>query len=239
MPDISSVIDLDKHVVAVPTHRFIDQDCNHCLWALHDLGVRIDISKGASAIDAIRNTMATTAMEEGLDSILFIDADMVFGAEFAVELLMSDEPVVAGLYAAKRLGKGQINAYFAEGIKTVRFGEWATELVPLRRVGAGFLRIKTAVLRRMVDELQLPYCRTGDSWAYPFFMPMIVEENGKKLYLTEDYAFSWRCGQIGVTPMANTQQRLYHLGDYAFGWEEACGNYIPRSRNLEYKIPPT
>ncbi len=52
MPDLSTVLDLSKHLVLVPVHRFVDQDTNFCLWGLHDLGVKVKFSKGASAIDA-------------------------------------------------------------------------------------------------------------------------------------------------------------------------------------------
>jgi hypothetical protein len=88
----------------------------------------------------------------------------------------------------------------------------------------------------MRDELNLPYCRMAHTHGWPFFQPTIVEEDGETRYLAEDYAFCWRCHQIGITPLCDTSFRLYHIGDYAYGWEEGAGDYIPRSRNLEYRI---
>ncbi len=140
---------------------------------------------------------------------------MVFGPEFAIKLLLSDAPVIAGLYAAKVLGRGRINACFPDGTKRVRFGDWATEPVPLKRVGAGFLRIKVAVLEQLVERL----------------------EGGTPVYLTEDYAFCHRCGLAGIPIVGDASERLYHLGDYAFGLEEASGQYIQRQRNLFYDLP--
>ena len=238
MPDLSKVLDLSKHLVLVPVHRFVDQDTNFCLWGLHDLGVKVKFSKGASAIDATRNALASAAVKDKLDSILFIDADMVFGPEFAIKLLLSDAPVIAGLYAAKVLGRGRINACFPDGTKQVKFGDWATEPVPLKRVGAGFLRIKVAVLKTLTERLELPYCRMADGFAWPFFQPLIYDEGGTPVYLTEDYAFCHRCGLAGIPIVGDAQDRLYHLGDYAFGLEEASGQYIERQRNLFYDLPP-
>jgi len=236
MPDLSAVLDLAKHVVKVPVHRFVDTDTYDCLRGLEDLGVRVDYSKGASAIDLTRSVMASDALSEGMESILFIDSDMFFNPADAVKLLFSDAPVIAGAYAAKKLGNGQLNADFGPGVAAVKMGDWAKEPTPVRKVGTGFMRIKTTLLVKMRDELRLPYCRMAHTYAWPFFQPVIVQEDGETRYLAEDYAFCWRCHQIGVTPLVDTSFRLYHLGDYAYGWEEAAGDYIPRGRNIEYQV---
>ena len=234
MPDLSSVMDPSRHMVWVPVHRFVEQDTSFCIRALEELGFQVGYSKGASAIDCTRNILATRSLSDGLDSILFIDADMMFSPEDAVRLFLKPELVVAGVYAAKVLGKGQLNACFPDDVKRIKLGQWATELTPVKRVGAGFLRIKTAALQTMVDVLKLPLCRMSHTRAYPFFQPMVVDEGDEPFYLTEDYAFCERCRLAGIQPWADTSFRLYHIGDYAYGWEEAAGQYIPRGRNLEY-----
>jgi hypothetical protein len=236
VPDLSAILDLSRHVVKVPVHRFIDTDTYDCLRGLEDLGVRVDYSKGASAIDLTRSVLATDAVREGMESILFIDSDMFFNPADAVKLLLSDAPVIAGAYAAKKLG----NADFGPWVTSVNMGHWAKEPIPVRKVGTGMMRIKTSLLVRMRDELELPYCRMAHTYGWPFFMPVIVQEDGETRYLAEDYAFCWRCHQLGVAPMVDTSFRLYHLGDYAYGWEEGAGDYIPRGRNIEYQIrnPP-
>ncbi len=236
MHDLAAHLDLSKHVVFVPVHRFIDTDTYDCLRGVEDLGIRVDYSKGASAIDLTRSVLASAAIQDGLESILFIDADMFFHPADVVKLLLSDAPVIAGAYAAKKLGNGQLNADFGPGVKSIKMGDWAKEPIPVRKVGTGFMRIKTGLLLKMRDELELPYCRMAHSHGWPFFMPAIVQEDGETRYLAEDYAFCWRCHQIGVVPLVDTSFRLYHLGDYAFGWEEAAGQYIPRSRNVEFQI---
>ena len=161
---------------------------------------------------------------------------MMFDPADAVRLLLRPEPVVAGVYAAKKLGNGQLNADFGPNLDRIKLGEWATEPTPCRKVGAGFLRIKCSLLERMRDELRLPLCQVAHTYAWPFFQPMIVEEEGQLRYLGEDYSFCRRCTDIGCEILIDGSFRLYHLGDYAFGWEESAGEYVKRFRNLDYTI---
>lgn len=75
----------------------------------------------------------------------------------------------------------------------------------------------------MIEELSLPLCNT--KWgrgAWPFFQPIWVPDgDGGQHYLGEDWSFSHRLSQIGVTPMADTSIRLWHYGKYGYGWEDA------------------
>jgi hypothetical protein len=229
--------DLSRYLASVPVARFVEMDCDLCLRQLEATGVRVDRGKGSSAIDQARNVRASQAIRDGYESILFIDSDMLFDPLDAIKLFRRPEPVVAGVYAAKLLKHGQLNAWFGEGITEVRFGAWADRLYPVRRIGGGFLRIKVDFLKRMVRELKLPYCRSGGTFAWPFFQPVVVRECGEDRYLTEDYAFSWRCCQMGTPPLADTSFRLWHIGDYTYGLEEAGGDYIERAANVLHQVP--
>jgi hypothetical protein len=233
---IGGSFDPKRHIVQVPVARFVELDCDHCLRGLESLGVRVDRSKGSSAIDIARNIRATDAIVEGFDSVLFIDSDMLFDPADALTLLRSPEPVIAGAYAAKKLGNGQLNVDFEDGVESVRFGDWAPAPYPVRAVGAGFLRIKTAALKHIARELKLPWCRIAERFAWPFFQPMVIDTPEGACYLGEDYSFIHRCRLAGLTPKVDTSFRLYHIGDYAYGLEEAAGEYLQRSRNIDYRI---
>jgi hypothetical protein len=227
----------ERHIVHVPVARFIEMDCDHCLRKLErEYGVRVDRSKGSSAIDITRNIRATQALVDGFESMLFIDSDMMFDPADAVKLFQSDEPVVAGIYAAKKLGNGQLNVDMADGIDAIKIGEWCNELYPIKAVGAGFLRIKISALKHIAKELKLPFCRMAERYAYPFFQPMVVDMDGLPAYLGEDYSFIYRCRQAGLVPKIDPSFRLWHIGDYAYGCEEAAGDYIKRSKNLHHQL---
>ena len=112
----------------------------------------------------------------------------------------------------------------------VVFGPAAPGLYPMLYASTGFLRIRAEVLRRMIDELKLPLCHWGPiKDFYPFFLPLCVPDGrGGTRYLTEDYSFSHRLHQIGITPMADTTIKLYHFGKYGFSFEDLN----PRQRIL-------
>jgi hypothetical protein len=65
---------------------------------------------------------------------------------------------------------------------------------------------------------------------------MIVEDEVDGLhYLGEDWAFSHRLRQAGITPMADTSIRLWHYGRHPFGWEDV-GTDRPRYETFVYRL---
>ncbi len=152
-----------------------------------------------------------------------------------LRILARPEPVISGVYAKK--GMREMASIFADGTKEVLFGPEVKDPYPLKYAATGFFRIQAEVLRKMITELKLPLCNTH--WGrgvWPFFQPMIIPHGeGKFHYLGEDWAFSHRCGQIGITPLADTTIRLWHWGRHGFTWEEA-GSTPTRYRSYNYKL---
>ena len=210
-----------KAAVLVPHLNGVDWECEQSLRKLEEAGVRVVRSGGISAIDVARNRLASDALHDGAESILFIDADLGFDPLDALRLLARPEPVVSGVYAKK--GRREFASVFAEGVEEVVFGANAPGLYPLKYAATGFLRIKASVLRRMIAELDLPHCnRKWGRGEWPFFQPTVVPQgDGEFHYLGEDWAFSHRLARIGVTPMADTSIRLWHYGRHPFDWEDA------------------
>lgn len=54
----------------------------------------------------------------------------------------------------------------------------------------------------------------------PYFLPMVVEEDGVAWYLGEDYAFCERARRCGYRIVADTTVRLQHIGMYGYSWED-------------------
>lgn len=211
-----------KSVVLVPHHNGIDPECEESLQRLKNGGLKVVRRAGCSAIDLARNELISAALLDGYESMLFIDSDIGFDPCDAYRLLARPEPVVAGVYAMK--GQRALAGHFAEGSDRILFGPDVAGPYPLKYAAAGFLRIKAWVLRRMIDELELPLCNT--KWGrglWPFFLPMVVQyPDGQGHYISEDFAFSHRLGQIGVTPVCDTTIRLWHWGRFGYSWEEAA-----------------
>jgi hypothetical protein len=224
-----------SQAVLVPHLHVIEPQCEQALKELEMAGVVVVRRQGASAIDVARNEMLSDALHDGFDSIMFIDADMGFAAADAIRLLDRPEPVVAGIYAKK--GPREVTSAFAEGINQIIFGPEAPQLYPLRYAATGFLRVKADVLRLMIEKLKLPLCNTR--WGrgvWPFFHSIITRTGENEYhYLAEDWAFSHRLGQIGITPLADTSIRLYHFGPYGYSWEDV-GSERERYRTYNLQL---
>lgn len=224
-------------MVLVPHMNGIEWECEQALRQLEAAGVRVYRRGGCSAIDVARNDMLSEAIHEGMERMLFIDSDIGFDPADALRLLARPEPVIAAIYPKK--GMREMASIFADGVKEVLFGPDAPGPYPLKYAATGFLRIRVEALRQMIADLRLQHCNTH--WGrgiWPFFQPMIVPHGPEKWhYLAEDWAFSHRLGQIGVTPLADTSIRLWHWGRYSFGWEDA-GSTVARYRSYNYNLAP-
>lgn len=226
---------MPKAIVLVPYLNIVEHECERGLQQLELKGIKVWRQRGSSAIDVARNEMISDALHDNFEAMLFIDADISFSCDDALRLIERPEPVISGVFAKK--GKRQMASVFANEVKEVVFGEKAPESYPLLYAGTGFLRIQASVLRRMIVELNLPLCNTR--WGrgmWPFFQPLIVPDGVDKFhYLGEDWSFSYRCHQIGITPLADTTIRLLHWGHYPYSWEEA-GSGIQRFKSYRYLV---
>jgi hypothetical protein len=220
-----------KPAVLVPYYSAVEKECDQSLRSLNDAGITVRRAS-FSAIDLLRNVMLSQALEAGFDRFLFIDSDVGFDPNDAIRILSRPEPVVAGIYM-KKDGR-DFSGTFAAEVTRVVFGPTAPGLYPLLYASAGFLAIRAEVLHEMIRRLSLPRCHFGAlRGIYPFFLPLCVPDGrGGTRYLTEDYAFSHRLSQIGVTPMADTSIRLSHYGKYGFTYEDLT----PRPKYENYTI---
>jgi hypothetical protein len=222
-----------KSVVLVPYFSVVERECEIGLNAMAKAGVAVRRASFA-AIDLLRSIMLSQALRDGFDAFLFVDSDVGFDATDALRLLARPEPVVAGIYMLK--GGRDYSGVFAPEISRVVFGPAALALYPMMYASAGFLRIRAPVLRQMIGELKLPECHFGSTTGiYPFFLPLCVPDGrGGTRYLTEDYSFSHRLRQIGITPLADTSIRLEHYKRYGFSYEDL--NPRPKFDNYTLEI---
>ncbi len=225
-----------KPVVLVPHYAGVEDECNKGLRALEKSGVTVRRAS-FSAIDLLRSVMLSQALKDGFDRFLFIDSDIGFDRADAIRLLNRPEPVVAGVYMKKK--ERDFSGVFARGIDRVVFGPAAPGPYPMLYASAGFLRIKADVLHRMIEALKLPECHFGlVKEIYPFFLPLCVPDGrGGTRYLTEDYSFSHRLHQIGITPMADTSIRLFHYGKYGYNYTDLHPQQKFSTYTLEIHYP--
>jgi hypothetical protein len=87
-------------VILVPVGHHIEPACDAALRELERRGYTVRRIHGYSAIDQARNQMATDALRDGFQEILWIDADITFSPEAVDHLRSHGQPVICGIYAS-------------------------------------------------------------------------------------------------------------------------------------------
>ena len=90
-------------VVLVPVGAHIEADCEKSLQALEARGYQVRRVGGYAAIDQARSQMATDALADGFDELMWIDADIVFEPADVERLRRSGEPFVCGIIQRRTL----------------------------------------------------------------------------------------------------------------------------------------
>ena len=235
-------------VVLVPAYSHIEPGCEAGLRVLESRGYMVRRYFGSSQIDYVRSMLATQALDEGFEELMWIDADIAFDPDFVDRLRRHHLPVVTGLYVKK--GQRDLAFEMLPETQRVLFGQHGG-LLPIQRAVAGFLLTRRCVFEAVQKHFALPRCNTAphrQPALVPWFLPMLVPDgdrggNGDRdgngqLYLGEDFAFSERVRRCGFEIVADTTRRLHHIGPYGFSWEDA-GNGTQRYESYTYQIHST
>jgi hypothetical protein len=227
-----------RTVVLVPYLTHVEPACERGLRELERRGLEVRRYASTAAVDRTRCEMATAALGDRFDELIWIDSDIAFEADDVERLRGHDLPIAGGIYAKK--GAPAFAAHFEPETRTLQLGEGG-DLRRVRYVGLGFL----CTQRRVYDDVQrkfsLPFCNTRfGAPAVPFFLPMVIADDalpGGYWYLGEDYAFCERARQAGHAVIVDTKIRLGHVGTYHYGWEDVV-QQIPRVTGLTIELPP-
>lgn len=216
----SAAPDLSRFAVLVPFMDSILHPVEDALRALERSGIRVVRRAGSSAIDYVRSEMASQALAEGREAVLFVDSDVLFNPADAIRLLLRPEPIVAGVYAQKRYGKVNVDTF--PETREIGFGTEGRDY-EVKGVGAGFLRIRSEAFIRIAEHHDLPTCTATGTGVIPFFLPFVATDpdSGHVVYFCEDMAFCRRAREAGIPVIADTRVNLYHLGLYPYSFVEA------------------
>ena len=220
--------------VLVPVAGTLDPGCENALRELERRGYAVWRVRGYAAIDAARNQMASDALAQGFDELMWIDSDIVFDPDDVDKLRRHDLPLVCGIYPKKACR--QFACAFLPDIRKVVFG-CRGGLIELLYCGFGFVHTRRVVYETMQRELHLPVCnqRFKGLPLVPYFAPLVVGEGEQAWYLGEDYSFCERARRCGFQILADTSIRLWHVGSYRYGWEDA-GRDVERFRDYTFNV---
>lgn len=213
-------MDNSKCVVLVPVGSNIEPDCETGLRGLEERGYIVRRVRGYAAIDKGRSQMATDALTDGFEELMWIDSDVAFDPDDVDKLRGHDLPMVCGIYPKK--GRRELSCHLMPGTTVVVFGAQGG-LTTVFYAATGFLLTKRAVYEDVQKKFDLPVCnRRFNKAVVPYFLPLVVPdgEHGH-WYLGEDFAFSERAKKAGYEIMADTSIRLHHVGRYGYSFEDA------------------
>ncbi|PPJ17331.1 hypothetical protein C5E44_15795 [Nocardia nova] len=220
-------------VVLVPIHGSIAPDFARNLARLEHRGYEVRTATGFAAIDQGRSQMATDALRDGFEGLMWIDSDIAFDVDSVDRLREHDLPIVCGIYAKK--GVRGLACHVLPGTRSILFGEGGG-LLEIKYAATGFLFTHRDVYETVAEHEQLPVCNLRfDRPTVPYFLPMLVPDGEHTWYLGEDYAFCERARRSGYSIMADSSFRLGHVGTYSYSWEEA-GADSHRYASYNYRL---
>jgi Phytanoyl-CoA dioxygenase (PhyH) len=220
--------------VLVPIGAGIERDCELALQALKERGYRVMRLYGHSAIDQARSVLATNALDEGYDELMWIDADVGFDPDDVERLRAHELPISCGIYPKK--GPRELAFSPLPTTKRLPFGANGG-LHEVLYVGTGFLHTRREVYEDVQRVCALPDCNQRfDQHVIPYFLPMLVPDGDGSWYLGEDFAFCERARRAGYRIIADTTIRLRHIGRYAYTWDDAAGPQRSRKPSVTCRI---
>lgn len=225
-----------KCVILTPFMDHPETDTNSSLDQLEKRGYRVVKFRGCPYIDQVRSILATWALKEGYEELMWVDCDIAFDPD-AIEVLRShDLPLVCGLFP-KKSKRGGIASVLFDYMKSLTFGDGGG-LIEIKYAATGFLYTKSVVYNDIVEHFTLPTCDGGGEDGIdfiPFFQQMIYYDKGKYYYMGEDTSFCERARQCGYRIFADTRIRLGHIGKYTYSWEDIVGDR-PRFTSFEVEL---
>jgi hypothetical protein len=206
-------------VVLVPYVGHIEPACENGLRELERRGYEVRRLPGHSDIARGRSMIATCALHDGFDDLLWIDSDIAFSADSVEALRAHDVTIVGGVYPQK--GRRRLCVNPVQRPVTLTFGEGGG-LVEVVHVATGFLLTRRAAYEAIERHHKLPRCKGEGPGIIPFFASLIhgTPETGFE-YLSEDYSFCERARSANHKIYADTSIRLGHVGAHEYSWEDA------------------
>lgn len=219
-------------------HRAYHLSCLSLLAESAAAGLKLGFIslENESLVPRARNVLARDFMASDFESLLFIDADIIFRTRDVFDLLLADRDIACASYPMKAIGwdnigkAAQLGAKAHEladfgGISVVELADRSasttsldmTKPVEVRRCGTGFMLIR----RRVLDSFRKTYPRlsytASQGEMFAFFNTEIKElPDGKREYLSEDYFFCDQARLLGFAIHLLPWISLGHRGSYTF-----------------------
>lgn len=185
-------------IIICPAYSFINHRLMNAI-----LGSRLPLLPiyETSDLPRTRSCLITTALQHGMERILFVDSDVVPTVDQLTELatasVVTPDKALTGMYAIRgEPGKLSVHAPRAPNRKQFK-AEWS---------GLGFAAVHRESLLRLTAAMK-PIQGDTMPW-YPFCVPRIHEDGS---YMADDRSFWWRLSTVGVSLVARHSLHVGHL----------------------------
>ncbi len=193
-----------------------------------------------SLIQRARNALVHGFLKTDFTLLMFIDADIHFNPADVLPMLLSDKPIICGIYPKKEINWSQIHAAALSGVPAEELRKYSGSFVvnlmdyqneqrvdlgqpvEIWNGGTGFMMIKREVFEQLARHVPSYVNDThdlggniGNERILEFFATSI-EPLGERL-LSEDYHFCkiWR-EKCGGSVWAAPWVQLAHIGTHKF-----------------------
>lgn len=192
------------------------------------LGFTCITAANESLVQRARNTLVAQFLASPATHLLFVDADIGFGADAALRLLGHGRPLIGGLYLRKSGRPGDWVVHWEEEVPetgaTLRVpADPRTGAVRAARIGTGFMLIRRDVLAAMsaapTAQRYRPHPADGPpgEWhnhTVALFDAAVEAATGR--YISEDYLFCDRWRAMGGEVWCDPAIWLEHYGQACF-----------------------
>ena len=171
-------------------------------------------------ISRARNALATLALENNFDKLLFIDSDTVWEPEHVFMLLNSDKKIIGGTYPYKKF---PIKLVYQPLPKHFVLENGEAEVLHLP---TGFMLIDISVLKAMTktalqylwfDEVTKKHKNIYNF--FPIGLTKVPDTNIRR-YDTEDWGFCSQARGVGFKVFLQTKCVVDHLGLHQFSFRD-------------------
>lgn len=142
-------------------------------------------------VHVARDRLAAHAIGNAYDSVLWLDADMVFDDELLYDLQFSGKPFVSGIARSRR--PPYCSCLFSSLKVIERIDEYPRDTFEIAGCGFACVLIKTEILTAVRNHFGTCFLPTSQ--------------------LGEDLAFCQRAGELGYKIYAEPAARLGHVGN--------------------------
>lgn len=199
----------------------------------YELGYIVLETRRHAQIDIARSLLASTALANGADVVVFIDHDILFeptDVEKLADIARETHGVVGAIYSERKLGGRMVGGISPQVTELVAY-EGGGLYPAVGVVGMGFTAIHHEAFERLHALPEYAPRRSQDGDLRPYFQKLVVDG----YWMHEDASFCHVVRQQGGRTDLDTRFRVQHVGTHPYTLED-CRRKVQQEPSLRFKL---